>query len=102
MSNKFSDFTNKQFEDLVQSNKAALDGFAQQNSDQYNSINNLIGKYSSMSNNQLFSEFMRVAQQMKAEGTLNLAYIENIKQTIFPYLSAEQQQMFYEFMNYLR
>ena len=102
MSNKFGDYTNRNLNSFADRNKHILDDFKQNNSQQYNELNEIINKYSNMSQNQIFNEFIKVAEQKKQDGTLTLEYINNIRNTLFPYLTDEQKNIFNNLVNYLR
>lgn len=102
MSNKFSDYTNKNLDEFVEQNKQKLDSFKQNYAQQTNDINTMINRYSQMNQNEIFNEFLKVADEKKRNGTLTLEYINNIRSALFPYLTEEQKQTFNNLVNYIR
>jgi len=88
MPNKFSDYVNKD-------NNYKYTNTQNINTDQLQSV---IDTYAGKSSNELMQEFIRLSNIKKANGTLNAQNIENIKNTIFPYLTEEQKQTFYKIM----
>lgn len=102
MSRKFSDFTNSNLEEFRKQNESAVNSFKNQNQQDYNMFNEAISKYSQMSQTELFNEFLKVAHEKKRNGTLTFAYIDNIRQTIFPLISPEQQKIFNDLVNEIR
>ncbi len=100
--NRFSDFTNKNLNDFVEKNKSKLEDLKTTNNQEVNELNNIINRYSSMSKDEIFNEFVKVVQQKKRDGALDLQYFNNVKASLFPFLSEEQKVMFNNLMNYLR
>ncbi len=88
MANKFSDYVSS-------SNNTYTNNTANNNEQ----LQKMIDKYSTYSPDQLMSEFMRLSAMKKRDGTLNVSEINRIRDTIFPYLNSEQQQMFYKLMD---
>lgn len=83
MANKFSNF-DEPINDRV-------DQIKKENPEAVNNIENLIDKYSNLSSEQLFNEFINETKKGKANGTINADYINNIKSTLSPYLNSEQK-----------
>lgn len=52
-------------------------------------IEDLYQKYSQMNYDELMAEFLKVSQQEKMNGNLSADSIQNIKDTLSPYLSSE-------------
>lgn len=55
------------------------------------SIEDMYEKYSKLDSNSLMDEFIKVSLERKRKGELSDSYFENIKNTLFPYLSEEQK-----------
>lgn len=56
-------------------------------------------EYSQMNSDQLMSEFLRMSRQRVADGSLDALEMQRVQETLFPYLSAEQQEKFRELMS---
>ncbi len=102
MSRKFSDFTNSNLKEFEQKNATAVENFKNQNQQDYEMLSSAINKYSNMNQSQLFNEFLKVANEKKRDGTLTFAYIDNIRKTIFPLISPEQQKIFNDLVDEIR
>lgn len=102
MPNKFSDFRNSNLDNFVEKNKDIVEEFKHNNAGTYNNINQLYNQYSSMSGDAIFNEFLKVANEKKRNGTLNLDYLNNMKSVMFPYLTDEQKKVFNNLLNILR
>lgn len=55
------------------------------------SIEEVYNKYSKLDNDSLMNEFIKVSLERKKRGELSDSYFENIKNTLFPYLTEEQK-----------
>lgn len=55
------------------------------------SIEEVYNKYSKLNNDALMNEFIKVSLERKKRGELSDSYFENIKNTLFPYLTEEQK-----------
>ncbi|MBR4745587.1 MAG: hypothetical protein IK070_02640 [Clostridia bacterium] len=80
MSNKFSEYNYK-------------------NEHKNDDLEKLISKYSTKSQSELMNEFIKLSSEKIKNGTLNKSSIENIKNTIFPYLTDEQKKSFYSIIS---
>ena len=90
--NKFSDYikgsTSHSQDNLSQNNNVKLNNTTQYSSDK---LEDMINMYSSMDNNSLMHEFIKLTLEKKRKGELSKKEIESLKSTLMPYLSAEQQ-----------
>ena len=59
----------------------------------------LINKYKDMDQNSLMQNLFAEASKLKREGKLNADYLNNIKNSISPFLNGEQQQMLNSLMD---
>ncbi len=59
----------------------------------------LINKYKDMDQNSLMQNLFSEAARLKKEGKLNANTLNNLKQTITPFLNSEQQKMLNELVN---
>ncbi|MBP5651406.1 MAG: hypothetical protein J6X00_01910 [Clostridia bacterium] len=80
MSNKFSEYNSK---------------YNHPNDD----LEKLISKYSKKSQSELMNEFIKLSSEKIKNGTFNKENINNIKNTIFPYLTEEQKKSFYSIIS---
>jgi len=55
------------------------------------SLEEVYNKYSKLDNDALMNEFIKVSLERKKRGELSDSYFENIKNTLFPYLTEEQK-----------
>lgn len=55
-------------------------------------LEKLIDKYSSLSDNDLMKEFVKMTIERKKQGNLSNAELENLKNTIVPYLNESQKE----------
>lgn len=55
-------------------------------------LENLINKYSTYNQNDLMNEFMKLTYEKKKNGELSSSDIDNLKQTMMPFLNDEQKQ----------
>ena len=83
MANKFSDFND------CDNNK--INEIKKENPQMVSNIENLMDKYSTLSNEELFNEFIKETKKWKENGTINSEYLANIKNTLSPYLNNEQK-----------
>ncbi len=102
MQGKFSNFTTKNIEDLVKQNQQNINQFKQNNQQMVNNLEGMMQRYAGMNQQELFGEFYKLAQQKRQDGTLTDEYINNLKTTIFPFLTPEQQQTFHQLFQSLR
>ena len=92
MSN-FSDFLNNQNNEQI--NKSTLyndSNNSNSTEEKTKNLENLINKYSNYSNDDLMREFLKLTMDKKKKGELNREELENIKNTILPYLDEKQKQ----------
>ena len=61
----------------------------------------LIKNYSSYSEEELISEFLRLTNEGKKNGTLNTERLKQLSQTVKPMLNEKQQKMLDMFLNYV-
>ena len=61
-------------------------------------INDAINKYSGYSNDELMAEFVKQTNAQKQAGNYDSKKMENVKNTLMPYLNAEQQKRLNEIM----
>lgn len=102
MNGKFSDYSKQSLEDLKQKTQPATDQYAQNNPKKLAELNQMLQPFSGMNKEQLFSALMQVVQQKKRDGTLSLDYLHTIQNTLYPYLSPEQKQLFENLLNTIR
>ncbi len=97
MSN-FSDFLNNQNNNI--NNKKENENYTNnQNSNPSNEdLENLINKYSTYSNDDLMKEFLKLTLDKKKKGELKPGELENIKNTIIPFLDENQKQSLNEIL----
>lgn len=69
-----------------------FDNIKNDNSDQVEQIENLMEKYKNLNQEELMQEFLRESKKQKQKGELNDTKLESIKQTLTPFLSADQQK----------
>ena len=88
---KFSDFVNanNSFE-TMNGNKESVGN---------EKMEDLIEKYSSYSQADLLSEFMKLTNEKKKKGELNESELNSLKQTISPFLNNEQKNNLDKIMN---
>ena len=61
-------------------------------------INDAINRYSGYSNDELMAEFIKQTNAQKQAGNYDSKKMENVKNTLMPYLNAEQQKRLNEIM----
>jgi len=57
-----------------------------------NDLEELLSKYSSYNQNELLNEFIKLTYEKKQKGELDAKEINNLKQTIVPFLNNEQKE----------
>ena len=62
-------------------------------------LEDLIDKYSTYSQTDLISEFMKLTNEKKKKGELNESEMNSLKQTISPFLNDEQKNNLDKIMN---
>lgn len=80
----------KNFSDFLNENNTKTQ-INQDNVQDNQKLEEMIDKYSSYSNDQLMSEFMRLTIEKKKKGELKKEELMSIKETISPMLSVEQK-----------
>lgn len=55
-------------------------------------VEDYMNKYSNLSQEELMKEFLKVSQEKKKNGGFSTGEINNIKQTLAPFLNSEQMQ----------
>lgn len=83
MANKFSDFSTQ--------NNDRVEDIKKENPELVNNIESLVDKYSNLSSEELFNEFIKETNKGKENGTISAEYLNNIKSTLSPYLNNEQK-----------
>lgn len=78
---KFSDYINTE---TVNKSEGKIDN--------KNNYEEMIDKYSKLSNDELISEFIKLTAKEKKNGNLKDRELESIKNTISPYLDAKQNK----------
>lgn len=76
-----------------QPNQQANNNATNNTTSNINDYENLINKYKDYDQNSLTSELLKQADKLKQEGKLNGDYLANLKNTLSPMLSADQQKM---------
>ncbi len=75
-----------------------LKSFANENKDKVNTgdtknIEDLINKYKDMNQNELISNLFSEASKLRAQGKLDSASLNNMKNTLYPFLNPQQKEM---------
>lgn len=100
MENSFSDFVNNQ-----QNNTNTTDKFEEAKqkvqSQDMSGFEELIKNYSNYSEEELISEFLRLTNEGKKNGTLNTERLKQLSSTVKPMLTPKQQKMLDMFLNYV-
>ena len=100
MENSFSDFVNNQ-----QNNTNTTDKFEEAKqkvqSQVMSGFEELIKNYSNYSEEELISEFLRLTNEGKKNGTLNTERLKQLSSTVKPMLTPKQQKMLDMFLNYV-
>ena len=86
MGNKFSDYKNNY------TNNSHTNDFKQTSNE---NIEELYHKYSKLDNQSLMDEFIKLSIERKRKGELTDGYFDNLKNTLFPYLT-DEQKIYYE------
>lgn len=79
----------RDFKSFAEANKKVVE----ENADKVSEYADLINKYKDMDQNSLMENLFAEASKLKREGKLDANYLNNIKNSISPFLNAEQQQM---------
>lgn len=85
MANKFSDFNEEQRA------QKKVEQIKSEHPEETKKVEDLMNKYSGLSEQQLMQEFIKESNKGKQNGTINKNYLNNIKSTLMPHLSNEQQ-----------
>lgn len=88
--------------DFVKNNRHVYENYAKNHPQDVEQLRRTLGSLNGMNQQDIFNELMRVVQQQKRNGTFSMAYFENMRNVLFPYLSAEQQQIFENLLRSLR
>ena len=99
MQNSFSDFVNNQQNNQTNNQFEQAKEKVQQ--EDMSGFEELIKNYSSYSEEELISEFLRLTKEGKQNGTLNTESLKQLSQTIKPMLTPKQQKMLDMFLNYV-
>jgi len=67
-----------------------------------NKVENYMNRYSNLSQDELMKEFLRVSQEKKKNGGFSSSEINNIKETLAPFLSEEQKQNLNNLINMVK
>lgn len=79
----------RDFRSFVNENKHTLN----ENKDKVDDYQNLINKYKDMDNNELMQNLFKEADKLKQQGKLDHAQLENLSNTLSPFLNDEQKDM---------
>ena len=71
----------------------------EENKEKANDYENLINKYKNMDSNELMSNLFNEANRLKSEGKLDSKTLNNLKNTLAPFLNNEQQDMLNNLIN---
>mgnify|MGYP001008414911 CR=1 FL=1 len=96
---KFSDYKKN---NLNNTEKKTTEEQIHKNNIDSDKIEKMMNSYSSYSQEELLDEFFKLSEKKKKDGTLNDNEISNIKNTLSPYLSAEQQKNLDKIINLIR
>lgn len=80
------------FNDFIKDNKDGESIKDTYTEDRNKKLEDKINEYQKLSSNELMQEFIKLTIEKKRNGELTKNELENIKQTIIPYLSEEQRQ----------
>lgn len=72
------------------------------NTKDFSSYNETINKYKDLSQDQLMSELLSQASNLKSQGKLDTSGLEQLSSTLGPMLNAEQQQMLNQIIDKLK
>ncbi len=67
-----------------------IEQIKQDNPDKVGSVEEQLKKYENLSEQELMQEFLKESKKQKLNGQLNEQSLENIKQTLAPFLDSEQ------------
>lgn len=85
----------RDFKSFAEENKNIIN----ENKDKVGEFEQLINKYKDMDQSSLMQNLFTEAARLKREGKLNTNTLNNLKQTIAPFLNNEQQKMLNELVN---
>ncbi len=74
----------------------------QENKDKLNEYQEILDKYKDLDRNSLLSQLMKEAARLKSEGKLDEKSLMSLKNTIEPFLNAEQKEMLEEIIKMLK
>ncbi len=72
--------------------KKECEKIKKENPETYDKVEDLMDKYKNYSQEELIQEFIKESKKQKENGELNSFQIENIKNTLSPYLTDSQKQ----------
>ena len=84
----------RDFKSFAEQNKKVLD----ENKDKVSEYQEIINKYKDMDQNSLMANLFQEAAKLKREGKLDTNTLNNLKQTISPFLNSEQKKMLDELL----
>ena len=84
----------RDFKSFAEQNKKVLD----ENKDKVSEYQEIINKYKDMDQNSLMASLFKEAAKLKREGKLDTNTLNNLKQTISPFLNNEQKKMLDELL----
>lgn len=96
---KFSDYRKNNFDNI---NKKEIEEQLHKSNIDKEQVEKMMNSYSSYSQEELLEEFFKLSEQKKKDGSLSDSDINNIKNTLTPYLSEEQQQNLNKIINLVR
>ncbi len=84
----------RDFKSFAEQNKKVID----ENKDKASEYQEIINKYKDMDQNSLMANLFQEANRLKREGKLDTSTLNNLKQTLSPFLNAEQKNMLDELL----
>ena len=84
----------RDFKTFVDNNKNVIN----ENKDKISEYQEIINKYKDMDQNNLMKNLFEEASKLKREGKLDTSTLNNLKQTISPFLNSEQKKMLDELL----
>lgn len=85
--------TNQDFTNENSSNNFQNENTNEKNTNSFNEYAETINKYKDLSQQDLYSELLKQASNLKAQGKLNQDTLEKLSSTLAPMLNDEQQQL---------
>lgn len=70
-----------------------------ENKDKVNEYEKILNKYKNMTQNDLMSNLFSEASKLKSEGKLDSQTLNNLKNTLTPFLNSEQNEMLNNLVN---